>query len=88
MATKVMARELATYNIRVNTLAPGFLHTKLMDAAFEGKPGLEDQYRQAIPLARIGLPEDMTGTMIYLASDASKYITGHTVIVDGGFLYI
>jgi NAD(P)-dependent dehydrogenase (short-subunit alcohol dehydrogenase family) len=88
MATKVMARELAKYNIRVNTLAPGFLHTKLMDAAFEGKPGLENEYRRAIPMSRIGVPEDMIGTMVYLASDASKYMTGHTVIVDGGFLYI
>ncbi len=88
MATKVMARELAQFNIRINTLAPGFVHTKLMDAAFAGKPGLEEEYRRAIPLSRIGEPEDIVGTMIYLASDASKYMTGHTVLVDGGYLYV
>jgi NAD(P)-dependent dehydrogenase (short-subunit alcohol dehydrogenase family) len=88
MATRVMAREMAKYHIRVNALAPGFVHTKLMDSAFDNKPGLEEEYRHAIPMSRIGEPEDMTGTMVYLASDASKYMTGHTVIVDGGYTYV
>ena len=88
MAGKVMARELAPYNIRVNTLAPGFVHTRLLDSSFEVRPGREEECRKAVPLGRIADPDDMVGTLIYLASDAAKYVTGHTVIVDGGLLYI
>lgn len=86
MATKVMAGDLAPYNIRVNTLAPGFVHTKLVDSGFAERPGLEQESIKRIPLGRIGYPEDMVGTLIYLASDASRYVTGHTVVVDGGML--
>jgi NAD(P)-dependent dehydrogenase (short-subunit alcohol dehydrogenase family) len=88
MASKVMARELATYNIRVNTLAPGFVHTKLLNSSFEVRPGREEECRRSIPMARIAEPEEMVGTMIYLASDAAKYVTGHVAIVVGGLLYI
>ena len=88
MASKVMARELAQYNIRVNTLAPGFVHTRLLNSSFEVRPGREEECRKSVPMARIAEPEDMVGTMIYLASDAAKYVTGHTSIVDGGLLYI
>jgi NAD(P)-dependent dehydrogenase (short-subunit alcohol dehydrogenase family) len=88
MAGKVMARELAPYNIRVNTLAPGFVHTRLLDSSFEVRPGREEECRKSVPMGRIADPDDMVGTLIYLASDAAKYVTGHTVIVDGGLLYI
>jgi len=88
MITKVMARELAPYNIRVNTIAPGFVHTKLLDSSFEVRPGRAEECRKLVPLGRIAEPEDMIGTMIYLASDASAYMTGHTVAVDGGLLTI
>ena len=88
MAGKVMARELAPFNIRVNTLAPGFVHTRLLDSSFEVRPGREEECRRSIPMGRIADPDDMVGTLIYLASDAAKYVTGHTVIVDGGLLYV
>lgn len=88
MVTKVMARELAPYNIRVNTLAPGYVHTRLLDSGFEVRPGRADECRKMVPMGRIAEPEDMTGTMIYLASDASAYMTGHTVSVDGGLLTV
>jgi len=88
MASKVMARELAPYNIRVNTLAPGFVHTRLLDSSFEVRPGREEECRKSVPMGRIADPDDMVGTLIYLASDAAKYVTGHTVIVDGGLLYV
>jgi NAD(P)-dependent dehydrogenase (short-subunit alcohol dehydrogenase family) len=88
MATKVMARELAKYSIRVNAVAPGFIHTKLLDSSYTVRPEKEEENRMSVPLGRIGYPEDMVGTMIYLASDASKYVTGHTAIVDGGLLYV
>ncbi len=88
MATKVMARELAQFNIRVNALAPGFVHTKLLDSSFDVRPGREEECRRGVPMCRIGEPEDMVGTMIYLASNASGYVTGHTMLVDGGYLYV
>lgn len=88
MATKVMSRELAGCNIRVNALAPGFVHTKLLDSSFDARPGREQECLGDVPLGRLGQPEDMVGTMIYLASDASRYTTGHTFIVDGGLLYV
>ena len=86
MATKVMAREWAEYNIRVNALAPGNVHTRLGDSRFEVFPGYEQQLLSRTPLGRFGNPEDMVGPMIYLASDASCYTTGQTLISDGGFL--
>jgi NAD(P)-dependent dehydrogenase (short-subunit alcohol dehydrogenase family) len=88
MITKVMARELAPFNIRVNTLAPGFVHTKLLEGSFAAREGREEECISAVPMRRIANPEDMVGTMIYLASDASSYVTGHTVAVDGGLLYV
>jgi NAD(P)-dependent dehydrogenase (short-subunit alcohol dehydrogenase family) len=88
METKVMARELAPHNIRVNAIAPGFVHTKLLDSGFAARTGREEECIRSVPMGRIGDPEDMVGTMIYLASDASRYVTGHTVIVDGGMLYV
>ncbi|MFC1977248.1 SDR family NAD(P)-dependent oxidoreductase [Chloroflexota bacterium] len=86
MVTKVMAVELAQYNIRVNTMAPGNVHTLLGDSRFEVVPGYEEELLSRTPLSRIADPEEMVGTAIYLASDASSFVTGQTFIVDGGFL--
>lgn len=86
MATKVMAKELAPYNIRVNTLAPGYVHTRLLDPSFKARPGREEQCRNIIPMGRIAEPEDIVDTLIFLASGASSYITGHVIIADGGLL--
>ena len=86
MVTKVMAVELAQYNIKVNTMAPGNVHTRLGDSRFEVVPGYEKELLSRTPLGHIADPEEMVGTMIYLASDASSYVTGQTFIVDGGFL--
>lgn len=84
--TKVMAAELGQYNIRVNTMAPGNVHTRLGDSRFEVVPGYEDELLKRTPLRHIADPEEMVGAVIYLASDASGYVTGQTFIVDGGFL--
>ncbi|MFC1933574.1 SDR family NAD(P)-dependent oxidoreductase [Chloroflexota bacterium] len=86
MVTKVMAVELAQYNIRVNTVAPGNVHTRLGDSRFEVVPEFEEEMLKRTPLKRIGEPEEIADAMIYLASDASRYVTGQTFIVDGGFL--
>ena len=86
MATKVMAREWNQYNIRVNTLAPGMIHTRLLDSHWEVAPEDKPEVIKRILMGHIAEPEELVGAMIYLASDASSYVTGQTFIVDGGFL--
>ena len=83
-ATKAMARELAPYNIRVNAIAPGAVNTRLLDFRFQTSPGRKEELMQIIPMKRIADPEELVGAMIYLASDASSYTTGCTILIDGG----
>jgi 3-oxoacyl-[acyl-carrier protein] reductase len=78
---KSMAKELASRNIRVNVVAPGFIET---DMTHELTPEQKDGILKAIPLGRIGKPEEIASTVVYLASNASQYVTGQTIIVDGG----
>jgi NAD(P)-dependent dehydrogenase (short-subunit alcohol dehydrogenase family) len=82
MLTRVLAVELAPYNIRVNAISPGLVKTKLLEAWFsdEAYKRIEPQ----VPLGRMAQPDDMTGAAIFLASDASSFITGQTIVVDGG----
>jgi len=84
MVTKVMALELAPYNIRVNTIAPGNVHTRLGDSRFLAMPEYEQEMIKRTPLRRIADPDEMVGAMIYLASDASSFVTGECLVVDGG----
>ena len=93
MATKVMALEWAEYNIRVNCIAPGAIQTRLYDSIFSLFPEEEAKVRKAeavkrIPMGRVGEPRDIADAMIFLASDASSYVTGQTFAVDGGFLLL
>ena len=85
-ATKIMAEEWAKYNIRVNAIAPGHIHTRLGDSIFEAMPDYKKVFLERVPMRRIGDPDEIVGAMIYLASDASSYVTGTTVVVDGGTL--
>ncbi len=79
--TKALAREVASRNITVNAVAPGFIDTKLTGALPEDiQKGLKD----LIPLGRIGEPEEIAKAIAYLASDDAAYITGHVLTVDGG----
>lgn len=86
MATKVMAVEWAQYNIRVNCIAPGQVHTQLGDQGLQFIPGYEDKILKRTALGRIAQPEEIVGAMVYLASDASSFVTGETLVVDGGYL--
>ncbi|MFZ5563123.1 MAG: SDR family NAD(P)-dependent oxidoreductase [Thermodesulfobacteriota bacterium] len=91
MATRSMALELAPHKIRVNAIAPGATRTKLFEGLFAFLPEdqREEQIRQigqAFPLGRVAVPDDMVGLMLYLASDASAYMTGQIVAVEGGVL--
>jgi NAD(P)-dependent dehydrogenase (short-subunit alcohol dehydrogenase family) len=83
MLTRVLAVELAKANIRVNAIAPGIVRTE-GSAAVWGTPEALQRFVSAIPLGRIAVPEDIVGAALFLASDASSYITGHTIVVDGG----
>ena len=78
--TRAMALDLAPYGIRVNALVPGSIDTQGMDPETKRERGL------AIPLGRVGEPEDMAGPAAFLASEDASYITGHIFAIDGGLL--
>jgi len=83
MLTRVLALELAKYNIRVNAIAPYMVKTKFSQPLWSDPETLK-QLESEIPLGRLAEPGDIIGSALFLASDASSYITGHTIIVDGG----
>ena len=85
MITKVLARDLAKHGVRVNAIAPTNLRTEMTRGLWENAQALAAEEAR-IPLGRLGTVEDMTGPAIFLASDASSYITGDTIVVDGGQL--
>ena len=91
MISKAFAAELAPYNIQVNTIAPGPIRTKMMDSHWheltpeEAKQAMAETAK-VIPMGRIGLPEEIAGAAVYLASAASNYTTGTEIIVDGAVL--
>jgi NAD(P)-dependent dehydrogenase (short-subunit alcohol dehydrogenase family) len=78
-----LAVEWGAHNIRVNAIAPGLVRTDFARALWENKEVLEQTLKQA-PLGRIGEPVDIAGTAILLASPAGRFITGQTLVVDGG----
>ena len=85
LLTKVLAIEWAKYNIKVNAIAPTFVETPLSRTMFQQKEGFREYVLGNIPLGRIGKPEDVVGAIIYLASDASDLVTGHVLLIDGGW---
>ncbi len=83
MATKVMAQQWAQYNIRVNAIAPGLTKTRFSEALWSNPDILKMAVSKA-PMGRIAEPEEMVGAIIFLASDASSYVTGQVIAIDGG----
>ncbi len=81
--TRALAIEWARYNIYVNAIAPALIHTELTQAVIDNKE-LAKTVLSRIPLNRFGLPEDLLGPVILLASEASNYMTGQILYVDGG----
>lgn len=79
--TKAMAVEFAPHNIRVNSVSPGYILTELVEPLTE----FHRQWEPKIPLGRMGRPEELTGLYVYLASEASSYMTGSDVVIDGGY---
>tara|TARA_S200000501_G_scaffold1792_1_gene1532 strand:- start:4022 stop:4774 length:753 start_codon:yes stop_codon:yes gene_type:complete len=83
MLTKVLAKEMAGSNVQVNTLAPGLIKTDFSKALWEDE-SVYNEIIKAIPQARMGEPDDISGMALYLASEASDFITGSMFVVDGG----
>ena len=83
LITKALALEWAPHNIRVNALGPALVITPGTKHIAED-PELAKKYASAVPLGRIGMPEDMIGAVNYLVSDAASFVTGQTIYVDGG----
>ncbi|MGH6915777.1 MAG: SDR family NAD(P)-dependent oxidoreductase, partial [Geminicoccales bacterium] len=82
--TRSMALELARHEVRVNALAPGYIETEINRDFLAGPAG--ERMRTRIPQRRFGATSDLDGALLLLASDASRYITGSIIVVDGGFL--
>ncbi|MFC1956213.1 SDR family NAD(P)-dependent oxidoreductase [Chloroflexota bacterium] len=83
MLTRALALELGSYNIRANAIAPGLIQTEMTRKLWSDKATLR-QREAATPLGRIGEVNDIIGVVLLLASDASSYITGQVILVDGG----
>ena len=85
--TKTLARELATKNIRLNVVCPGLTETSMLESFMQGAGNpdkLREAYRRAIPIGRLGRPDDIAGAVLFLASDDAEFITGQTISVSGG----
>jgi NAD(P)-dependent dehydrogenase (short-subunit alcohol dehydrogenase family) len=83
MLTKTLALELAPHNVHVNAIGPSLIITK-GTIHIQQNPDLAKKYSAMIPLGRLGVPEDLIGAAVFLASGASDFITGQTIFIDGG----
>jgi NAD(P)-dependent dehydrogenase (short-subunit alcohol dehydrogenase family) len=82
--TRVLGAEWAQYHLNVNCIAPGFTLTKLSRKTLD-KPDFREEVLSKTPLGFMAEPEDIAGAVLYLASDASRYMTGQTLVIDGGW---
>jgi dehydrogenase/reductase SDR family protein 4 len=85
MLTQVMAKEWGQFNIRVNTIAPGIIKTRLSEALWKD-PAVNERAIAQIALMRLGEPQEVAGAVVFLSSPAGSYITGTTIVIDGGRL--
>lgn len=83
--TKSLAKELAGRNITVNAIAPGFIDTEMTKVL---KDGVREEISKKIPLGRFGTPNDIASLVEFLSEDSASYITGETIIIDGGLSLI
>jgi 2-hydroxycyclohexanecarboxyl-CoA dehydrogenase len=85
--TKTLARELATKSVRLNTVCPGLTETSMLESFMQGAGNpekLRQAFTRAVPIGRLGKPEDIAGAVLFLASDDADFITGQTISVSGG----
>ncbi len=86
MLTVTAARELAPTGVRVNAVAPGTIDTELTRSLAPDQQALDAMAAARIPLGHLGTPEDIASAVAWLSSDGARYVTGHTLVVDGGWL--
>ena len=84
--TRKAALEYAQAGIRVNAVCPGVIRTPMMDLVFARNPEKEPQIEAAHPVGRLGEPEEVAETVVWLCSDAASFVTGHAMVVDGGYV--
>jgi NAD(P)-dependent dehydrogenase (short-subunit alcohol dehydrogenase family) len=84
MLTKSLAAEWAPFGIRVNAVAPGYIRSAITES-FLGKGNVRDYWLGGTPLGRMGTPEEIANIVVLLASDAASFVTGETVVADGGY---
>jgi NAD(P)-dependent dehydrogenase (short-subunit alcohol dehydrogenase family) len=82
--TKAAALEYVRQGIRINALCPGYTRTPMVERMFEGNAQLEQSISQAMPIGRIGTPEEIAAAVVYLCSDAAAFMIGHALVIDGG----
>ena len=84
--TKQAALEYAPRGIRINAVCPGVIQTPMVDRAFAVRPGLEERWRAAEPIGRLGTPEEVAAAVVWLCSEAASFVTGVALPVDGGWV--
>jgi len=84
--TVALANELGAYGVRVNAIGPGLIRTPINEQGIMQNPAMLERMMSHIPMGRYGTPEDIAGPAVFLASDLSQYVTGHTLMSDGGYL--
>jgi NAD(P)-dependent dehydrogenase (short-subunit alcohol dehydrogenase family) len=82
--TRALAVDLSPFGIRINSIAPGFIDTPMLQKAFDSDPERKRKVLERTPMRRLGTPEDVASAALFLASDASRFITGINLPVDGG----
>lgn len=85
MLTKSMAAEWAKRGVRVNCLCPGYIRTEMVEHRYQNKDPMIERWFEMTPMGRSGMPEELMGAAVFLASDASTFVTGSCLVVDGGY---
>lgn len=84
--TKTAALEYATKGVRINAVCPGIIRTPMVERVTSGKPEVEAQFAALEPVGRMGAPGEVAEAVVWLCSDAASFVTGHPMVVDGGFV--
>ena len=84
--TKTAALEYAPAGLRINAICPGVIHTPMIERTINGNPQIEAQLLALEPIGRMGKPEEVAETVVWLCSDRASFVTGHALDVDGGYL--